>query len=157
MEENKGKDEGKIKGVISKENADKQLELLADVYLIDLDTKAPTIEKAIRTIRKAIMIGLVEIKEEEDKIGPTIAVYQHFKTPIKSEDNTSVIKSVKYKEVDARSKTLALTEEENESSLNNAWRLLGILSGEGKELFEGTKVRGTDYIVAESVALLFLA
>lgn len=143
---------------ISKENAAKQFESLADWYMVDLEPddedELSAIDKSARRIKLAITKGLLEVVEETDKNGqPTLSVNQRLHKPIVSENGTSKIEMLKYPEVSGVHKS-AIKGNKKDGDLERAYQFLGALSGEGVELIKSLK--GADNSIAEALATFFL-
>jgi hypothetical protein len=134
---------------ISKESAEEHFKIFLDYYEIDLDEEdddeVRSANKSIKKkIVKAIQLGRIEFKEEND----TLNVYQHLKHSIQGIESPLV-----YKEPTGYSK-IAMKESGKEDQYGKLYHLLGGMCGHGKAPF--LKMRGKDLSVAESLGLLFL-
>lgn len=142
---------------ISEEQAKIQLEMYFDWYGLDYDEMFEAkdggkLDKARESVRKhlikRIRQGYIEIKEEADKDGSSsLVVLQHLDHVIQGK------REVKYNEIRGKHRSaVQVLEGENETA--QAYRVLGVLTGEGKAFFES--LRGADIGITDMLSYLFL-
>ena len=146
---------------LSEESAQAQIELFLDWYGLDFDelfkkegdktdrTREGVKNRLIKCVRK----GYIEVKEEaaggeKNSSGEsTLVVMQHLDRAVHGKQE------VKYNEFCGRHRA-AVTVLEGENETAQMYRLLGLVTGEGKEFFDS--LRGADIGVADMLGFLFL-
>jgi hypothetical protein len=131
------------KNIISKENADEQLQIILDYYDIDAsalpEKQASIVETVGLKIVKAIMRGDCEIKDVDGE--PMV-----IQTTKKGSD-------LRYGVITGKSRTEMAKTTDNDH-YGKIFSMLGSLSGVGKDAIESLK--GPDLVLAEAIGMLFL-
>ena len=133
--------------ILSNEVAQEQLDLMLDFY--DIDPEENSIdeaqEKGVKTafvkLRKAIRLGVIEIKETDGKL----QVKQNF---YKDKE-----KSIEYKTLTGQAK-IGMGKKGDKDFHGRMYALLGYLSGLGERAI--LNLEGKDLSVAECLGMLFL-
>jgi hypothetical protein len=143
--------------IISEQTAHEQLDLFYDWYGIDYDEMLEAarqsqsdgaLKLAENKVLKAIRYGAIEISEVADSSGEqTLSVLQRLARPVHGREE------IEYKEVTGKAR-IAMKSNSNISDAARMYHFLGVLCGQGAEMF--MQLRGRDIGVTDALGFLFL-